>query len=400
MLRKLIPFALLFSFQSAAFAENLGTVDAKDGTALSSAIHRTKTTEDAETPAKLGANVNVTDENGMTQLMQAVVNPANESLVRTLIDRGARLNARDKKGATALILACGVRGNEKIITMLLKAGASPDLVADNNVTAMAMAIHSAANGYSYQEPRSVVSIDLLLQHGAKLTNKDPLLYEAWLVAAAAEDGLNLARRILRLGIDVNASEREGITALMEAAMGNPNPEMVKFLLTSGARSDMVSKYGASALFYAAQYNNSEVVKLLLAEAEKNAGQPVAAELLRRAACNTDSGVIKLFLERNIAVNSTDDLGRTPLYFAARFSTPETVKMLLAAGADVNICDKYGFSALMAAAEINVSPEIIKLLVAAGARIDFAESEHGKTALTFALENENLKGTEVIGLLRR
>ncbi|HQB83683.1 MAG TPA: ankyrin repeat domain-containing protein, partial [Candidatus Rifleibacterium sp.] len=124
-----------------------------------------------------------------------------------------------------------------------------------------------------------------------------------------------------------------------------------------------------------------------------------AELLLRAASNRDPEVVKLFLTRGADINSTDDLGRTPLFFAARFSAPEAIKALIAAGADVNTCDKYGFSALMAAAEMSISPETVKILVDAGARIDCVDSEQGRTALDFALENENLKDTEVISLLR-
>lgn len=384
----------------AAAGADLAAVDAKGRTALSSAIYYNKNREVAETLIKLGARVNSRDENGMTPLMHAVVEPANEILVKALIRHGAKVNARDNKGSTALIWACGVKGNENIVTILLKAGASLNAGAANHVRALDMAIRSAANGDTYKEPRSASLIDLLLRHGAKLTSKDPLLYEAWLVAVAAKDGLNLARRIVHLGIDVNMPDRDGITALMEAAIGNPNPEMVKFLIKSGARIDAVSRNGTTALLYATQYNNSEVVKFLLAETEKTAGKALPeAELLLRAASNRDPEVVKLFLTRGADVNSTDDLGRTPLFFAARFSAPEAIKALIAAGADVNICDKYGFSALMAAAEMSVSPETIKILVAAGARIDFADKEHGKTALDFALTNDNLKDTEVIGLLR-
>ncbi len=384
-----------------AAGADLEALDSKGRTALSSAIYYNKNREVAETLIKLGAKVNAKDENGMTPLMHAVFEPGNESLVQALIRRGAQVNARDKKGSTALSWACGVKGNEKIIAMLLKAGAATDPVAENNVTALSMAIHSALHNGAYKEPISVRVIEMLLRHGVKLTRRHPLLSEVWLLSAAAEDGLKLARKLRRQGIDVNFSDKDGITALMRAAMSNTDPEMVKFLLASGARIDMVSRHGASALSYAAQYNNSAVVKLLLAEAEKIAGKPVSAtELLLRAAGNTDPEVVKLFLERKIDVNSTDNMGRTPLFFAARFSTPEVVKTLVAAGADVNICDKYGFSALMAAAEMTVSPETIRILVDAGAKIDCVDNEHGRTALDFALENENLKDTEVIGLLRR
>lgn len=380
---------------------DLEAVDNKGRNTLSCAIYHNNKIEVTEALIKLGARVNARDEQGMTPLMHAVVEPGNENLVKILLKRGAQINARDKKGATALIWACLPKGNEKIITMLLDAGASTKPAAENNVTALGMAIHVAFENGAYREPKSVRIIELLLQHGVKLKKGDPLRNDVWALAAASEDGLNLARKLLRQGIDVNLSDEEGITALMEAAINNSKPEMIRFLLDSGARIDMISKHGGSALSYATQYNNSEVVKLLLAETEKFAGKPVSEkDLLLKAAVNTDPEVVKLFLTRKIDVNSIDNSGRTPLLFAARFSTPEVVKTLVTAGADVNICDDYGYSALMAAAEMNVSPEIIKILVDAGARVDFSDKEQGKTALDFALANEQLKDSEVIGILQR
>jgi ankyrin repeat protein len=72
---------------------------------------------------------------------------------------------------------------------------------------------------------------------------------------------------------------------------------------------------------------------------------------------------------------------TPLICAAGSNSPETVELLLDAGADVNICSKQGTSALMYAA-MNGRPECAKLLLAKGADATL-RSGLGRTALHFA-----------------
>jgi ankyrin repeat protein len=68
-------------------------------------------------------------------------------------------------------------------------------------------------------------------------------------------------------------------------------------------------------------------------------------------------------------------------------------MLLKAGADVKAQDKNnGLTALMYAAETNQNPEVITTLLKSGADAK-AKDNAGKTALDYAQDNENLKGTD-------
>ena len=77
-------------------------------------------------------------------------------------------------------------------------------------------------------------------------------------------------------------------------------------------------------------------------------------------------------------------------------TPEVVRVLLEAGADVNARCKADFTALMTAAGINKDPEITRVLLEAGANVN-ARNEGGHwTALMWAvLYNDN---PEVIRVL--
>jgi ankyrin repeat protein len=76
---------------------------------------------------------------------------------------------------------------------------------------------------------------------------------------------------IKAGADVNAKNNDGATALMLAALNNPNPEIISLLLNEGADVNAKDKdnYGGhTVLMLAGAYNpNPEVVSLLLDEGE-------------------------------------------------------------------------------------------------------------------------------------
>ena len=93
--------------------------------------------------------------------------------------------------------------------------------------------------------------------------------------------------------------------------------------------------------------------------------------------------IMVLIGEGADVNARDRSGKTPLMFAARFSsTPEIVKLLIEANADVNAMSKAGWTPLMFAAGFSSTPEIVTALVAGGAEVN-AISKAGWTPLMFA-----------------
>lgn len=373
----------------------------KDGrTLLSRAILNNNNPEVAIALVNLGAKVNSKDIKGMTPLMHAVTSADNARLVQALIKRGAKVNTRDDQGLTSLMWACCNKNNHEIVELLLKAGADPNSATKNGISAIALAVHSISSQGAYRELRSVRMVELLLKYGAKLTQKNGMRHKIWLLAAGCEDGFPLVKKLLQMGVDINYCDPDdhGMTALMEAAVSNPDPAMVEFLLKHGAKIDSLSFIGSTALDYAAHYNNHRVVRLLLERQQPQ--QESCTKLLMTAAANPDSEVARLFLSRKAEVNYKDADGRTPLITAARFSSPEVVSLLVEAGSAIDHCDNFGYSALMAAAEMNVEPEIIRILIEAGANPCFMDLQEGKTALDFAMSNDFLKNSEVIEILRR
>ena len=95
-------------------------------------------------------------------------------------------------------------------------------------------------------------------------------------------------------------------------------------------------------------------------------------------CWNSPDTIKLLLKAGADVNAKDGDGITALMAAG---SAEVKELLLTLGADVNASSTSGSTALMTA---NYSPEISKLLIDAGAEVN-AKNEHGGTALMGAFD---------------
>ncbi|XP_043596537.1 myotrophin-like [Bombus pyrosoma] len=72
-------------------------------------------------------------------------------------------------------------------------------------------------------------------------------------------------------------------------------------------------------------------------------------------------------KKNIDVNEMID-GRTPLHYAADYGQSEVVRYLLEKGANANVTDKHGITALLAAIWEGHT-NCVKLLLEKGARAD-------------------------------
>ena len=75
-------------------------------------------------------------------------------------------------------------------------------------------------------------------------------------------------------------------------------------------------------------------------------------------------------------------------------TEEEVRLAIEAGADVNVRDCWGKTALMCAAMRDRNPEVITALLDAGADAS-AKDKDGSAAWDYAQDNDSLKGTDAI-----
>jgi ankyrin repeat protein len=107
--------------------------------------------------------------------------------------------------------------------------------------------------------------------------------------------------------------------------------------------------------------------------------PVAAAEFNRVIRANDMTGLRTLAMTRAAVNSEDKLHSRPLHYAAIYGSVESVRILLAAGADPNICNQQGATPLIYAAW---NYEKTRLLVEKGATVNVA-TKNGVTPLMIA-----------------
>jgi ankyrin repeat protein len=113
----------------------------------------------------------------------------------------------------------------------------------------------------------------------------------------------------------------------------------------------------------------------------------AADRFYTAIRENNLPALRTLLKSNDA-NTRDKRGTTPLMYAAESGSIDAVRVILAAGADVNASNDFGATALMWG--IN-DQEKVKTLVAAGADVR-ARSKMGRTPLLLAAANDGSSAT--------
>jgi ankyrin repeat protein len=166
--------------------------------------------------------------------------------------------------------------------------------------------------------------------------------EPRLVVAMKNQDATAVRALLKQSVDVNASDADGATALQWAAHWN-DLDTVKALIAAGAKATAASRYGVTPLHEAAEIGSAPIVNALL-----------------RAGASPDA---------------TYGDGETPLMLAARSGNVEAVKLLIEAGANVNAAERFrGQTPLMMAAVENHA-EIVQALIGAGAQVNTRTTEY-------------------------
>ena len=164
-----------------------------------------------------------------------------------------------------------------------------------------------------------------------------------------EDALNLARVNKRYNDAVWSVD--GVRAMKRIMRAQRIPR------------ESLDKLGATPMYFAARHGNVPAVRALL----KSPDLDIDEEVLE--------GEIEPY---------------TALQTAAAWQSPEVVKLLIDAGADVDKCNvDYGTPPLHLAAE-NGNAMITMLLIKAGAEVNLADPQDGKTPLWFAVDSHNMQ----------
>jgi len=158
-----------------------------------------------------------------------------------------------------------------------------------------------------------------------------------LLWAAHWNDLDTATRLLHAGADANAANDFQMTPLSQACL-NGSAALVDLLLKSGAKPNLVIATGETPLMTCAKTGNVEAVRALIAhDAAINAKEPEQNQTaLMWAAAERHPAVVKALIDANADLQAHSKKGYTALHFAAREGDQESVRLLLAAGVNVNL----------------------------------------------------------------
>jgi len=260
-------------------------------------------------------------------------------------------------------------GNRVIIKLLITAGAQVDGISlipilfiwSLNMTPLIVAV----------EEENLDLVKELINAGATVNLQTPIQgICALAVASISDSSLPVVKELISSGAQINLADISGITPLMGAAMGG-NLSIVQFLIEQGVLINQQDNDGKTALFFAVLNQNVAIIKELL----RNGAQINITN-------NNGENIFLAFMKHLFLCGNC-------YYQESRINTMKEIAMLLKqAGADIDAIDPNDdYSSLMYSVKNN-QPELTKILIDAGANINL-KNRHGKSALLLAIENENI-----------
>lgn len=327
-------------------------------------------------------------------------------VIRLLASNKTLINLKCKDGKTPLIYALGGKGSAEACEVLLKAGADPLATYADGFNAMHLAVGEGkteivrmlsvyqqlldSKGKSDLTPLMIAAekgfqdcCELLLKVGANPLVTDKQGWSA--MHRAAQQGKTEIVRMLSANKQLlNSKTKVGATPLILAAR-NGHTELCELLLREGA-DPLAQQLGLNAMHWAISWHKIEVVRMFAANRQLiNSKDKDGCTPLMKASWFACLEEFKILLKAGADPLATDITGRNAMHCAAYCGEPEVVKMLLAHNQLINSKDKDGCTPLMKAATFcpmakgSSKVEVCEILLKAGAD-PFVTDKYGATAL--------------------
>ena len=273
-----------------------------------------------------GVNVNAKNHHAKTALMIAVENGHVEK-TRLFLQNGANVNIQDSCGNTAVMLAVKA-GSSRCLSLLIEAGADVNVPDRSGFKSLLMLAVSTGNDKC---------VNLLTEEGANVNIKETGITP--LILAVESGNEKCLKQLVKTGADVNLSNARGETALM-LALKNNQANDVNLLLEAGADVNIANKRQVTTLCYALETGNSDFIRVTIQAGADRWGHRLICEIIEEADENVSIAEIMI-----------------------------QIKMLLCAGAYVNIDNESAIFSCIIRFEADEQRKLVRLLFAAGERMD-------------------------------
>jgi uncharacterized protein len=340
-----------------------------------------------------GADADSPNAEGMTALM-LVARTGSVEAAKLLLDHGASVDAREGFGGQTALMWAAARRHPEMIELLISRGATVDArsaVRDyqRHIQAEGRPKSLDSGGFTpllyAARENCMACVNTLLAKGADIDLQDPDGVTP-LHVAIMNANWDLAKRLIEAGADVALWDVYGEAPLFTAVGGRsrndggrasidpPNQttglDIVRLLLERGANPNMqlffrpanvngpTNTRGSTPLIRAANGNDLEVVKLLLEHGADatvymaDRQTPIHAVLAGRAGEKDALELIKVLHEAGTDVNVValvvhmqEVRGGSALHYAVRKRYKEVIRLLASYGADLNLKDQDGLTAL-------------------------------------------------------
>lgn len=159
-------------------------------------------------------------------------------------------------------------------------------------------------------------------------------YPTPLYVAVVFNDLNMVKKLVSAGADVNAVNYFPESSALMKAVENNNIEMVKFLLENGADVNLATpKFNLTAIDFAANYNMASILLSYNAKVDKINGYTFYTPLQKAILLN-DMQMIKAYLPKSNIYQKEYLFKKDALYYAVSKRNIDAVKLLIEAGAKI------------------------------------------------------------------
>ena len=303
---------------------NINQMDAyEDWTPLMCAAYH-KHDDIVLTLLEAGAAVNMKSEITKMNALMICVKQDSPECLKILIEYGSSLNQQARGGETALILAV-VFGYNKCLQLLLEQKPSIDIQDVSGRTAL---IHAAENGDSE-------SVKMLIDSNAKLNVKDHFGKDALQrsLSGHKDSYEKCFLFLIKAACSINQENKEGNTPLDIATTYN-RINIINELIARGVNVNRC-KNNITPLWYAANRGFEDLLKILVdAGADPNIGYPALVASAHNEYSSVNS--VKILVQAGADINYVDH--GTMMVMGAYAGKPEVVKVGLDEGALINISD--------------------------------------------------------------
>ncbi|EDL40753.1 ankyrin repeat and SOCS box-containing protein 11, isoform CRA_b, partial [Mus musculus] len=204
--------------------------------------------------------------------------------------------------------------------------------------------------------------------------------------AAAQGRLLALKTLIAQGINVNLVTINRVSSLHEACLGG-HVACAKALLENGAHVNAQTVHGATPLFNACCSGSAACVNVLLEFGAKAQLEIYLASPIHEAVKRGHRECMEILLTKDVNIEQEVPQLGTPLYVACTYQRVDCVKKLLELGASVD--HGQWLDTPLHAAVRQSSVEVINLLTVYGANLNLRNAQ-GKSALDLAVPKSSVR----------